>query len=69
MDDKNEIRDIVLAMTDLEVGCERCLGSGVCSGRKCAWCEGSGRQATEFGQKVIAFLRRHYKLEPHPEQI
>ena len=43
--------------------CEACQGRrhDSYSSRKCCYCNGTGKQPTEAGQKLLDFIQRHIK--------
>ena len=52
---------------ELEVLCEGCRGKGEtfdCYGRqyRCAGCNGSGYQTTEFGEKILSLIRHNFTV-------
>lgn len=43
--------------------CYKCYGRGVYLDQKCSKCNGTGREITEFGYKLLQFLTNHTRID------
>ena len=48
---------------ELEELCWNCFGKGTKQGQECEFCNGIGYVPTNDGQKVLEFLKRHWKIQ------
>jgi hypothetical protein len=50
-------------LSKLETHCRDCNGCGTSGrfGERCVLCGGSGYETTEFGEKVLALMRHHFR--------
>jgi DnaJ-class molecular chaperone len=51
------------AYPPLEEKCKVCGGKGYEFGDKCYGCDGTGQKLTEFGEEVLAMVRRHLRFK------
>lgn len=48
-------------ITNLEIFCQECSGTGKLGSKKCPSCSGRGGFLTQEGQEFMRFMERHFK--------